>query len=117
MQAEEYLERLRRTVLRYAYDHDEPSRQENGEVAAKLLATLQAAEQATPTEERKRMYREIQAGVTKTQQLTAALFDAVQQSGADQAKLSKAGGELSARTNALLGKAQAGSDPEFPRWS
>ena len=113
LQAEEYLERLRRTVLRYAYDHDEPSRQENGDVAAKLLATLQAAEQATPTEERKRMYREIQAGVTKTQQLTAALFDAVQQSGADQAKLSKAGGELSARTNALLGKAQAGSDPEI----
>ncbi len=108
---EVYLETLRRSVLRYAYDQDNPSKKENADVAAKTLTTLQAAERATPSDERKKMYREVQAELGTAQQSTQALFDAVQQSKADQAKLSKAGGDLSGRTNALLAKVQAGSDP------
>jgi methyl-accepting chemotaxis protein len=108
---EVYLESLRRSVLRYAYDQDEASKKENADIAAKTLTTLQAAEQATPSDERKRMYREIQEELATVQRTTQALFDVVQQSKADQAKLSKAGGDLSARTNALLAKVQAESDP------
>ena len=101
---EDYLERLRRAVLRYAYDNDEPSRKENDEIAAKAISTLQEAQRATPSEERKKMYGELLVGVAGTQQMAKALFDAVSQSKADQAKLSKAGGDLSARTNALLSR-------------
>ncbi len=108
---EAYLERLRRVILRYAYDQDETSEKENADIAAKTLSTLQAAEQATPSDERKAMYRDVEAGLAVTEQLTQQLFDAVKQSKADQAKLSKAGGDLNGQTNALLNKVEGGTDP------
>jgi methyl-accepting chemotaxis protein len=110
MQAEDYLERLRRTAVRYAYDHDEASQKENGEVAALALSTLQAAEKATPNEERKKMFREIQADLAGAQQTTQLLFDDVRQIDVAQAKLAKAGSDLAATTSALINKVQAGSD-------
>ena len=57
------------------------------------------------------MYRDVEAGLAVTEQLTQQLFDAVKQSKADQAKLSKAGGDLNGQTNALLNKVEGGTDP------
>jgi methyl-accepting chemotaxis protein len=105
-----YLERLRRSVLRYAYDHDEPSRKENGEVTTLALSALQAAEQATPSEERKQMYRNVQADLATAQQTSQKLFDGVGQIDGTQAKLSNAGAALAAATTALIDKVKAGSD-------
>jgi methyl-accepting chemotaxis protein len=110
-----YLEKLRRSVLRYAYDHDEPSRKENGEVAATALSTLQAAEQATPSEERKKMYREVQDQLAAVQQISQKLFDGVSQIDGTQGKLSKAGAALATAANALIDKVQAGSDEALVR--
>jgi methyl-accepting chemotaxis protein len=111
LQAEDYLERLRRSVLSYVYVHDEPSRKENAEVAAMTLSVLQAAEKRTPTEERKQIYRDVEAILANAQQSMQLLFDAVQQMEATQANAVKAGADLTARMNALIEKAQAGSDP------
>jgi methyl-accepting chemotaxis protein len=113
MRAEGYLEKLAQTALRYAYDHDPAALQENQQVAAEVLSTLQAAEQATPSPERKKMFRDVQEAVNGTQQTTQELFDDVQQIDAAQAKLSKAGGELAATANAMIDKLQAGSDPSL----
>jgi methyl-accepting chemotaxis protein len=105
-----YLETLRRSVLRFAYDHDEPSHKENGEVAALTLSMLQAAEQQTPTEERKKMFRDVQQQLAGVQQVSQKLFDGVSQIDATQQKLSKASGGLTASANALIDKVQAGTD-------
>jgi methyl-accepting chemotaxis protein len=113
MRAEGYLEKLAQTALRYAYDHDPAALQENEQVATEVLSTLQAAEQATPSPERKKMFRDVQEGVNSTQQATQLLFDDVKQIDAAQDKLSKAGGELAATANAMINKLQAGSDPSL----
>jgi methyl-accepting chemotaxis protein len=110
-----YLEKLRRSVLRYAYDHDEPSRKENGEVAAATLSTLQAAEQATPSDERKKMYHDVQDQLAAVQQTSQKLFDGVSQIDGTQAKLSKAGAALAAATTALIDKVQNGSDEQLTK--
>ena len=110
-----YLEKLRRSVLRYAYDHDEPSRKENGEVATLTVSALQAAEQATPSEERKKMYHDVQDQLAVVQQTSQKLFDGVSQIDGTQAKLSKAGAALAAATTALIDKVQSGSDDSLTK--
>jgi methyl-accepting chemotaxis protein len=102
LQAEEYLEILRRTTLRYVYDRDEASQQENGAVAAKVLAALQGSEKSAPREERKKMYRDMQAGLASLQQVTQTLFDAVAQSKTDNAKLVKSAANLGARMDEMI---------------
>ena len=110
LQIEADLERLSQSVLRYAFDHDAAALKDNGEIAARTAATLKAAEEATPVEERKQKYRDVQASLAKAQQTTQSLVDAVQAIDAAQVKLSKAGTELAAATAALVGKVQAGTD-------
>ena len=110
LQAEDYLERLRRSVLHYVYDNDEASRKENSEVAAMTRSALQAAEQATPSEERKEKYRDVQAVLASTQQSTQLLFDTVKQIEAARPKLVKAGTDLVARSRVLIDKVKAGPD-------
>ncbi len=84
------------------YDRDEASRQENGEVAAKVLAALQGSEKSAPREERKKMYRDMQAGLASLQQVTQTLFDAVAQSKTDNAKLVKSAANLGARMDEMI---------------
>jgi methyl-accepting chemotaxis protein len=107
---EDYLERLRRSVLRYAYDHDEPSRQENEEVAAKALSTLKEAQQATPSEERKKMYADVLTELAVVQQKSQLLFETVRKVAAAQANLAKYGDTLSGTTHALIDKLHGSSD-------
>ena len=117
LQAEEDLERLRRTTLRYVYDRDEASRQENSEIAAKVLAGLQGAEKSAPREERKKIYRDMQAGLANLERVTQILFDAVAQSKADNAKLVKSAANLGARMDDMIKKfvdnAAPDSDPSI----
>jgi hypothetical protein len=75
LEIEEQLGKLRESVLRYSFNRDEASQKENGETAALVLSDLQAAEKATPTEERKKIYRDVQAQLANTQQTTQSLFD------------------------------------------
>ena len=104
LQAAEHLEILRRTVLRYVYDRDPAARQENGEIAAKVHALLDGSIQSAPREERKKMYRDMQTSLAGMQQETKELFDAVDQTAADQAKVVKIGDDMAARFNVLIDK-------------
>jgi methyl-accepting chemotaxis protein len=110
LQIEDYLEKLRRTVLSYSQDHDDPSLKQNGEVATLALSTLQAAEQATPSEERKKMYQDVEAGLASSQQSMQLLVATVKLMKEEKAKLSSVGESLTTTTSALVDKAQASSD-------
>jgi methyl-accepting chemotaxis protein len=110
LQVEDYLERMRRSSLRYAYDHDEPSAKENGEVAKTAIATLQDAAKATLSEERRKLYNGMQADIPALQKTTQSLFDDVKKMQQEQAKLYKVGDDLTTTTNAIVQKVQQGSD-------
>src|SRR3984885_11731750 len=86
---------------RYAYDHDEASAKENGEVANKAITTLREAAEATLWEDRRKLYNGLQADVAATQNVTQSLFAAVKQMRAEQEKLYEVGNEVSETTNAI----------------
>jgi len=111
VQIEDYLERLRRSVLSYAYDHDESAIKENAEAAAQATALLQTSVRDTLSEERRKTYQAMLTDLAATQQSTQSLFDTGKQMDGHQANAVKAGADLTARMNALVEKAQAGSDP------
>jgi methyl-accepting chemotaxis protein len=104
LQAAEHLEILRRTMLRYVYDRDPASRQENSAIAAKVLTLLQGSEKSAPREERKNMYRDMQTALAALQQETETLFNAVDQTAADQLKVVKVGNDLADRFGAMIDK-------------
>jgi nitrogen fixation/metabolism regulation signal transduction histidine kinase len=110
MQVEGYLEKMRRSVLRFAYDHDEPSRKENGEVAKLVAATIQEAIDSTLAQERKNIYLDVQKDFAVADAASQKLFNGVSQIDGAQAKLSKAGGALAAASSALINKVQGGLD-------
>ena len=110
LEIEDYLERMRRSILRYAYDHDEAAAKENSEIAGKAIATLGDAAKATLSEERRKLYTGLQSDITDTQKVTQSLLDAVKQMEAEQGKLYTVGDDLTATTNEIVKKAQAGSD-------
>ena len=110
LEIEDYLERMRRSILRYAYDHDEAAAKENSETAGKAIATLGDAAKATLSEERRKLYTGLQSDITDTQKVTQSLLDAVKQMEAEQGKLYTVGDDLTATTNEIVKKAQAGSD-------
>ena len=115
MEIEDDFEKMRRSVLRYAYDHDEASAKENGEVANKAITTLREAAEATLSEDRRKLYNGLQADVAATQNVTQSLFAAVKQMRAEQEKLYEVGNEVTETTNAIAGKVRAGSDEEIIR--
>jgi HAMP domain-containing protein len=115
LQIENYLEKMRRSALRYAYDHDEAAAKENGEIANKAIATLRDAEKATLSEERRKLYNGLQTDIAAVQKVTESLFDAVKQMQAEQAKLYGVGNDLTDTTNVIVGKVKAGSDEDVVR--
>jgi chemoreceptor-like protein with four helix bundle sensory module len=105
LEIEDYLERMRRSILRYAYDHDEAAAKENSEIAGKAIATLGDAAKATLSEERRKLYTGLQSDITDTQKVTQSLLDAVKQMEAEQEKLYTVGDDLTATTNEIVKKA------------
>ena len=104
LEIETYLEKMRRSSLRYAYDFDEPSLKENGEVAASAIATLDAAAKATLSEERRRTYLALQDAIRATQKDVQELADTAKVMHAEQNKLVTTGDDLTRQANALIGK-------------
>ena len=76
---------------------------------------MREAAEATPSEDRRKLYNGLQADVAATQNVTQSLFDGVKQMRAEQEKLYEVGNELTETTNAIAGKVQAGSDEEIVR--
>jgi methyl-accepting chemotaxis protein len=105
------LEKLRRTVLRYVFDHDESALKENSDAAAETLAALEEGEKQTPTEERKKMFHDLADGVAAAQQTTQSVIDVVKQSVAEKAEMIKIGEGLEASTKKLFNEIKAQSNP------
>jgi methyl-accepting chemotaxis protein len=110
LEVQNHLEKLRRSVLRYVFDQDEASLKENSDVASQAIALLQEGEKATPTEERKKVYRALRDGVVAAQQTAQTLIGIEQQAIAEKAKMRKIGEGVDASTQALLAKIKAESD-------
>jgi methyl-accepting chemotaxis protein len=115
MEIENLLETIRRSALRFAYDHDEASAKENGEVTGKVSGMLREAARTTPSEERRKLYNGLLSDIAATQKMTLSLFETVKQMEAEQVKLLEVGNDLTDTTNALVAKVQAGSDEDVVR--
>jgi hypothetical protein len=111
-QIEHDLESMRRSALRFTYDHDEAAAKENGEFASRVVATLREAAQATLSEERRKLYNGLQSDVATNQTLTQSLFDTVKKMEAEQQKLHDSGNELTDTTTTIVAKARSGGDEE-----
>jgi HAMP domain-containing protein len=112
---EDYFEKMRRSALRFVYDHDEASAKENHEIAGKTVALLQEAEKATPSEDRRKLYSGLLADIATLEKITQSLFDTVKKMQEEQAKLYDSGIELNETTNAIVTKVREGSDEEVTR--
>ena len=104
------LEKMRRTVLRYIYDHDKSSLKENGEVAAEIIPALQAAEREAVSAERRRMYGDLAKSVAASQKTTQAVVEMVERVGTEQGRLLRIDHDLTAGAQALLNKVKFGAD-------
>src|SRR5262249_8845440 len=113
LEIDESFEKMRRAILRYAYDHDEPSLKEFDEVAGKAIATLQAAEKATLSEELRKMYLGLQSDVPALQAKGKQLADTVKRAEAEKAKLHKSDDDLTASTHKLVETVQAGDNQKL----
>jgi HAMP domain-containing protein len=115
MEIERLLETMRRSTLRYAYDHDQGAAKETEQVTSKIDEMLREAAQSTPSEERRKLYSGLLSDMAATQKVTLSFFDFVKQMEAEQEKLYEVGNDLTDTTNALLTKIRAGSDEEVVR--
>jgi methyl-accepting chemotaxis protein len=105
------LEKLRRTVLRYVFDHDEAALKENSDAAAETLTALEEGEKQTPTEARKKMFHDLADGVAAAQQTTQSVIDVVKQSVAEKATMIKIGEGLEVSTKKLFAEIKGQSNP------
>ncbi len=110
LQILDFVEQMRRSALRYLYDRDEGMRKEYEDISVQMLTTVDQAEAASISEERKKEYRDIKAQFTITQQKAKSLFDTIRQMSEQQIKLFKVGDDMNAKMKALSDKVQAGSD-------
>jgi methyl-accepting chemotaxis protein len=115
MEIERLLETVRRSTIRYAYDHDAGAAKEVQEGTGKVNEMLRDAAQSTPSEERRKLYNGLLSDLAATQKVMVSFFDSVKQIEAEQEKLYEVGNDLTDTTNSLLTKVRAGSDEEVTR--
>jgi methyl-accepting chemotaxis protein len=106
----ENLEKMRRSALRYAYDRDEGSLKENGELAVQAIATIKVAEAATVVPARLAKYKSILEQVSAMQNSVGLLVETAKRADADKAKLVLAGDELTAVSGRLLLSLKGGTE-------
>jgi methyl-accepting chemotaxis protein len=87
---------IRRGILRFNFDADEPSFKDAADREAKSLAMLRDAEAVTLSEERKAIYRDLQVAVGRITELREALGGAVRSKNAAVAQLLSVGDSLTA---------------------
>ena len=106
----ENLEKMRRSALRYAYDRDEASLKENGELAAETIATIKTAEATTALPARLALYKSLLEQIPVLQKNVGSLVENAKLADADKAKLIKAGDELTAASGKLLMSLKGGTE-------
>jgi methyl-accepting chemotaxis protein len=113
MEMERSLETIRRSALRLAYDHDEDAIRESVRATRRVSELLHEAAESTPSEERRKLYEGLLAGVAASRDATQSLIAAVKQMEDEQIKLYEVGNDLTETTSTILAKARAGGDEEI----
>ena len=104
------LQAIRRAVLRYAYEGDDPSLKESADREQDAVRLLKDAANATLSEERKKIYGSVQGGVVKLGATRETLGTDVKKMMASRAMLFTVGDELSANTDKLIAAARGSGD-------
>jgi methyl-accepting chemotaxis protein len=113
MEIERGLETIRRSALRLAYDHDEDAIRESVRATRRVSELLHEAAEATPSEDRRKLYEGLLSGVAASRDVAQTLIAAVKQMEEQQSKLYEVGNDLTETTSAILAKARAGGDEEI----
>jgi len=101
---------MRRGSLRYKFDGEESALKQGTEAAAKATELLQAAAKATLSEERRKTYNGLEAGVQSFQKKRDGLIEITKKLLADKDTLFKVGDDVSATTDKLVTAARASTD-------
>jgi methyl-accepting chemotaxis protein len=104
------LQAIRRGILRYNFDADEPSFKEAANRETKTIELLQEAAKATLSDERRKMYNSIEAKVVQLRAKREALGDAVKKMVAGRATLFSVGDQLTANVSKLVEASRGGTD-------
>src|SRR3974390_692456 len=96
------LQAIRRAVLRYAYEGDDPSLKESADREQDAVRLLKDAANATLSEERKKSCGSVQGGGVKLGATRETLGTDVKKMMASRAMLFTVGDELSANTDKLI---------------
>jgi len=104
------LQAIRRALLRYANDGDEPSFKESAEREQDAIKLLKDSANATLSEERKTIYHSVQGGVVKLGTVRETLGGDVKKMLASRAMLFSVGDELGAGTDKLVMAARGSGD-------
>jgi methyl-accepting chemotaxis protein len=107
LQVSANLHAIRRAILRYNFDADEPSFKESGERETQTIELLKAAGKATLSEERRKSYSALETNVLALRGKREALGDAVRELTAARASLFSVGDELAANATKLVEVARA----------
>jgi len=105
----DYLEKMRRSILRYAFDHDEASLKENSDLGAKIIVSLQESEKLTLVEERRKVFGQVAEQTAAMQKSSKTLVDTSNLAESAKAKLFKIGDDLTA-VSAKLDESLKGAD-------
>jgi hypothetical protein len=101
---------MRRGSLRYKFDGEESALKQGTEAAAKATELLQAAAKATLSEERRKTYNGLEAGIQSFQKKRDSLIEITKKLLADKDTLFKVGDDVSATTDKLVTAARASTD-------
>jgi methyl-accepting chemotaxis protein len=105
------LQAIRRAILRYNFDADEPSYKEAAERETKTVELLQAAAKATLSEDRRKTYNGLEANIGQLRAKREALGDAVKKMNAARATLFPVGDQLVADLAKVLEAARSAGGP------
>ncbi|MEA2945880.1 MAG: hypothetical protein QOI40_1210, partial [Alphaproteobacteria bacterium] len=107
------LQAIRRAILRYNFDADEPSYKEAAEREAKTIELLQAAAKSALSEGRRKIYNGLEANVVQLRGKREALGEAVRKMTAGRTALFSIGDQLAAVVTKLV-EASRGGTTERP---
>jgi methyl-accepting chemotaxis protein len=107
------LQAIRRAILRYNFDADEPSYKEAAEREAKTIELLQAAAKSALSEGRRKIYNGLEANVVQLRGKREALGEAVRKMTAGRTALFSIGDQLAVVVTKLV-EASRGGTTERP---
>jgi hypothetical protein len=110
LQISREFEIMRRAALSYKFDSNPESLNEGTEAAAKAIGLLRTAATMTASEERRKIYRDLEADIASFQKKRDALVEATKNIDVARSKLFIVGDELTENANKLLEAARPNTE-------